>query len=51
MTHSSNPVPFAVYAGDSPKEKSQTFDEDSAAASGLYLTGHTLMDFFINHKN
>jgi homoserine dehydrogenase len=51
MTHSSNPVPFAVYARDCPKEKSRTFDEDSAAASGLYLTGHTLMDFFINGKN
>ena len=51
MTHSSNPVPFAIYAGDSPKAKSRTFDEDSAAASGLYLTGHTLMDFFVNYKN
>jgi 2,3-bisphosphoglycerate-independent phosphoglycerate mutase len=50
MTHSSNPVPFAVFTKGQQKNCSRTFDEKSAAATGLYLAGHTLMDYFVDHK-
>lgn len=51
MTHSSNPVPFAFYAKGWLKESSRTFDEESAAAAGFNLAGHTLMDYFIKGQN
>ncbi len=49
MTHTSDPVPFAIYTkGQVNKNKSATYDEESAAKSGLaFHEGHELMDYFI----
>jgi len=49
MTHTSAPVPFAVYSkGQVSKNKITTYHEEVAAKSGLFIpAGHELMDYFI----
>ncbi len=48
LTHSNDPVPFAIYTkGQDNKNEIQTFSEDAAASSGLVIPGHELMDYFI----
>ncbi|MCL6561159.1 MAG: alkaline phosphatase family protein, partial [Firmicutes bacterium] len=48
-THSSNPVPFAIYTrGQKNNNKNATYDEEAAAKSGFTVpAGHQLMDYFI----
>lgn len=47
-THSRDPVPFLVYNPDRMEEKEQTFDEISAAATGLrFEKGWELMEWFL----
>lgn len=48
-THSSNPVPFAIYTkGQDNKNENATYDEEAAVKSGfVILAGHELMDYFI----
>ena len=46
MTHTSEPVPFILYSGEeSPNESVAGYDEESAAASGLFVEeGYKLME-------
>ena len=47
-THTISPVPFFIYSSEEPREGVQTFDEDSAKATGLYIqNGYTLMEHLI----
>lgn len=49
-THSSDPVPFLIYESDKPHSGPTSFDEDSAAAAGLYVEhGHELMGMVIEN--
>jgi 2,3-bisphosphoglycerate-independent phosphoglycerate mutase len=44
-THTIYPVPFMIYSSDSEVEGVSTFDEQTAAATGLYVdNGFTLME-------
>lgn len=46
-THSSNPVPFAIYT-KGQENKNATYDEEAAVKSSfMILAGHELMDYFI----
>lgn len=49
MTHTTAPVPFAVYAKGQPrKNKITTYHEEAAEKSGLFFpVGHELIDYFI----
>ncbi len=48
LTHSNDPVPFAIYTkGQNNKNEARTFSEDDAAKSGFIIPGHELMDHFI----
>ena len=53
-THASDPVPFVIYQspeGVGQPERSQSFDEESAANTGIFFPqGHKLMDYFILGK-
>ncbi|MDF2524879.1 MAG: putative homoserine kinase, partial [Clostridiales bacterium] len=48
-THTSEPVPFALYQKGKPKiSKVNGYDEYEAKKTGLYIDeGYTLMDYFI----
>lgn len=47
-THSSDPVPFLIFESNRAHSGPDSFDEDSAAASGIYVEhGHELMGMFI----
>ncbi len=47
-THTIDPVPFMIYSSKEEKAGVPHFCEDSAAATGLYISaGHTLMEHFI----
>lgn len=48
-THSSNPVPFAIYTkGQENKNENATYDEEVAVRNNfIILSGHELMDYFI----
>lgn len=50
MTHTSDPVPFILYAGEqSQKPGVAGYDEDSAKASGLFVDeGFRLMELMLN---
>jgi 2,3-bisphosphoglycerate-independent phosphoglycerate mutase len=52
MTHTSDPVPFAIYTkGQENKNKNKVFDEEAAEKSGFQIfAGHELMDYFIQGK-
>jgi 2,3-bisphosphoglycerate-independent phosphoglycerate mutase len=52
-THTGNPVPFLIYdSGDKLEKPTQTYDEEGAAKTGLYLPkGHLLMDMFLDRAN
>ena len=44
-THTMDPVPFMIYSSKESVEGVDTFSEESAAETGLYVsTGHTLME-------
>jgi 2,3-bisphosphoglycerate-independent phosphoglycerate mutase len=53
-THASDPVPFVIYPspeGVGQQESFQSFDEESAANTGIFFSqGHKLMDYFISGK-
>ena len=53
-THASDPVPFVIYPSPEDavqQESSLSFDEESAATTGLFFAqGHKLMDYFIFGK-
>ena len=47
-THTMDPVPFMIYSSSDEAEGVDTFDEFSAASTGLYVSaGHTLMERLI----
>ena len=47
-THTMEPVPFMIYSSKEDKSGVDSFSEESAAATGLYVSaGHTLMDALI----
>ena len=47
-THTIDPVPFMIYSSKEQKVGVDTFSEESAAATGLYVEhGYTLMDLLI----
>ncbi len=48
-THTNDPVPFFIYDSRNPKNGVDTFNENTAKETGLFIeVGHTLMDKFIN---
>ncbi len=48
-THSAEKVPFAIYRSEGSSGAGQTYDEETAAASGVTLEhGHELMGRFVN---
>lgn len=47
-THTIDPVPFMIYSSNKHKNGVDTFNEDTASATGLYLPhGHTLMELLV----
>jgi len=49
MTHTSDPVPFALYDSSSEKGSGKGYDEKQAEKTGVFVAeGHNLMDMFIN---
>ena len=47
-THTMDPVPFMIYSSVKDENGVDSLSEDSAAATGLYISaGHTLMERFI----
>ena len=47
-THTMDPVPFMIYSSLKDENGVELFSEESAAATGLYVSaGHTLMDRLI----
>ena len=47
-THTIDPVPFMIYSSTQDKAGVDTFSEDNASATGLYVEhGYTLMDLLI----
>ena len=47
-THTMDPVPFMIYSSTEDVEGVDSFNEESAAATGLYVSaGHTLMEKLI----
>ncbi|MBP3376134.1 MAG: cofactor-independent phosphoglycerate mutase [Clostridia bacterium] len=47
-THTIDPVPFMIYSSNEHKNGVDTFNEDTASATGLYLPhGHTLMELLV----
>ena len=47
-THTIDPVPFMIYSSLKDEKGVETFSEETAAATGLYVSaGHTLMERFI----
>lgn len=50
-THTSDPVPFLIFESDTEHRGPKTFDEDTAADSGLYIEhGHELMGSVVSEK-
>ncbi len=48
-THVSDPVPFLIYKKSAPVNGVDTFNEETAKATGLFIErGPSLMDYFIN---
>ncbi len=48
-THTNDPVPFFIYDSKNAKNGVDTFNENTAKETGLFIeTGHTLMNKFIN---
>jgi 2,3-bisphosphoglycerate-independent phosphoglycerate mutase len=51
-THTIDPVPFMIYSSNSEVEGVSTFDEQTAAATGLYVeNGFTLMERLVEKSN
>lgn len=48
-THTNDPVPFMIYNSTDNKNGVETFNEKTAAETGLFIeTGHAIMNKFIN---
>lgn len=48
MTHTSDPVPFAIFrGGEGEGNGAAAFDEQQAKATGLVVEGHSLMDMLL----
>lgn len=48
-THTDDPVPFMIYNSADSKKGVETFNEKTAAETGLFVeTGHSIMNKFIN---
>ncbi|MGN0614236.1 MAG: cofactor-independent phosphoglycerate mutase [Porcipelethomonas sp.] len=48
-THTNDPVPFFIYDSEKPANGVDTFNENTAKETGLFIeTGHSLMEKFIN---
>lgn len=48
-THTNDPVPFMIYNSADSKDGVDTFNEKTAAETGLFVeTGHSIMNKFIN---
>lgn len=47
MTHTSNPVPFAIYTKGQTKKTNRAFDELNASKGLSIKAGHELMDYFL----
>lgn len=48
-THTNDPVPFMIYNSADSKNGVETFNEKTAAETGLFVeTGHSIMNKFIN---
>ncbi len=48
-THTNDPVPFMIYNSADSKKGVETFNEKTAAETGLFVeTGHSIMNKFIN---
>jgi len=48
MTHTSNPVPFAIYSKGQAQKTNRTFDELTASKGLVIKAGHELMDYFLH---
>jgi len=48
MTHSSNPVPFAIYKKGQTKKTNRGYDEQTASSGLVIKAGHELMDYFLH---
>ena len=48
MTHSSNPVPFAIYSKGQTKKTNRAYDELTASKGLVIKAGHELMDYFLH---
>ncbi|MBQ7953972.1 MAG: hypothetical protein IJ332_04455, partial [Clostridia bacterium] len=47
-THTSNPVPYAIYRSNSPKNCGHAYTEKNGEKGNFVETGHTLMNYFIS---
>ncbi len=48
-THTSDPVPFMIYASNKNEDGVESFTEESARSKGYYVAhGHTLMDLLVD---
>ncbi|HBC93901.1 MAG TPA: phosphoglycerate mutase, partial [Pelotomaculum sp.] len=48
MTHSRNPVPFAIYSKGQTKKINRAYDEPTASRGLVIKDGHELMDYFLH---
>lgn len=47
MTHSNNPVPFAIYSKGQAKKTNRAYDELTASRGMVIKAGYELMDYFL----
>lgn len=48
MTHTADPVPFIIYrGGEGEGNGASAYDEEQAAATGLFVEGHRLMELLL----
>ncbi len=48
-THTNDPVPFLIYKKSKPVDGVESFNEESAKSTGLFIdTGFKIMEYFIN---
>ncbi len=50
-THARDPVPFALYRSDVPRDGAPVYSESAAKQTGIFVEqGYTLLDLFLNHR-
>lgn len=50
-THTSDPVPFLVYRSDCPQQNTDSYTEENARKTGLFIQdGYTVMNYFLEEK-